>query len=91
MNVMLPLGMSALALSACATPHANGAARVAPAGYGVFPEAGGINVTRQARGFDYSEGLEARKVADAYCMGRVNSSTEDNFRDGAWRFPQGCA
>jgi hypothetical protein len=91
MNVMLPLGMSALALSACATPHAVGAARVAPAGYGVTVEDRELFVTRQARVFGYSDGLEARKAADAYCMGRVNSSTADNFRDGAWRFPQGCA
>jgi hypothetical protein len=63
----------------------------APAGYGVSSEGGGLRITREGRAFDYSEGAEARRTADAFCRGKVKSSPEDNFQAGAWVYPGGCA
>ena len=91
MNPILPLGFSALALSGCVGFSPGNTIYPVTEGYSVNFEDRGIAVTREGRGFDYSEGLEARRVADDFCRGRVKSSTADNFRDGAWRFPKGCA
>lgn len=91
MNPILPLGFATLALSACVGFSPGNTIYPVAEGYGVDFEGRGVVVTREGRGFDYSEGLEARRVADNFCRGQVNSSTRDNFRDGAWRFPQGCA
>ncbi|RLL71880.1 hypothetical protein [Paenirhodobacter hankyongi] len=91
MNAALPLSLGALALAACTAPQAPEAAPVV-AGYAASKgEMGALVVTRKARAFDYSEGAEARRAADALCGGRVNSSPEDNFQGGAWVFPGGCA
>ncbi|HEY0274479.1 MAG TPA: hypothetical protein VGC31_00180 [Paenirhodobacter sp.] len=77
-----------LALAACAAPPVP-----APvlAGYAASQKGQALFVRRTAAPFTYSDGAEARRAADRLCGGRVKSSTEDNFRDGAWIYPQGCA
>ncbi|HEY0213414.1 MAG TPA: hypothetical protein VGC40_07495 [Paenirhodobacter sp.] len=77
-----------LALAACAAPPVP-----APvvAGYAASQGEQGLFVHRTTVPFTYSDGAEARRAADRLCGGRVKSSTEDNFRDGAWIYPQGCA
>ncbi|WP_146227840.1 hypothetical protein [Rhodobacter viridis] len=87
-----------LTLAACATaaPMADGGAR-APrvaeaAGYqGAWLPAGALAVTRKAAPFRHDEGAEAKRAAKALCGGAVASGDTDNFRDGAWIFPGGCA
>ncbi len=91
MNPTLPLSIGTLALAACAMP-APQAPRVAPAGYAVASEGMGIAVSRAGQPFGYAEGAEAKRAANAFCgAAGVASGTEDNFRDGAWHFPGGCA
>lgn len=86
-----------LTLAACATaPAPDGAAhapRVAEvAGYaGAVLPTGALAVTRKAAPFRYDEGAEAKRAAKALCGGAVASGDTDNFRDGAWIFPGGCA
>ena len=87
-----------LALAACATavPAPDGGAR-APrvatvAGYqGAFLPTGELAVTRSAAPFGYADGAEAKRAAKALCGGAVASGDRDNFREGAWIFPGGCA
>lgn len=98
-------GAAALALAslaACAAPGAmpgatpDGGAR-APrlatvAGYeGAFLPTGELAVRRVTQPFGYAEGAEAKRAARALCGGEVASGPQDNFRDGAWVFPGGCA
>jgi hypothetical protein len=85
MKQSLPL---TLALAACAAPPP---APSVVAGYAATQAGGALIVTRDAAPFTYSDGAEARRAADRLCGGRVESSTEDNFRDGAWIYPRGCA
>lgn len=88
----------ALILAACATaaPIPDGGAR-APrvaeaAGYrGAFLPSGELSVTRTAAPFAYDEGAEAKRAANALCGGKVASGDRDNFQNGAWVFPGGCA
>ncbi|MFC3061162.1 hypothetical protein [Paenirhodobacter populi] len=87
MRQSLPL---TLALAACAAPPVPERAP-AVAGYAAAHAGGALIVTRDAAPFTYSDGAEARRAADRLCGGRVESSTEDNFRDGAWIYPRGCA
>ncbi|MBD3786267.1 MAG: hypothetical protein IE922_04745 [Sphingomonadales bacterium] len=85
-------------LAACAAPGAlpDGGAR-APrlaevAGYqGAFLPTGELAVRRVAQPFGYADGAEAKRAARALCGGDVASGPQDNFRDGAWHFPGGCA
>lgn len=92
MNATLPLSLGTLALAACAMPDVQAPTPVAPAGYAVAPEGTGIAVSRLAMPFGYAEGAEAKRAANAFCgAAGVASGTEDNFRDGAWHFPGGCA
>ncbi|RWR29614.1 hypothetical protein D2T29_14465 [Sinirhodobacter populi] len=86
MKQSLPL---TLALAACAAPPPP--APPAVAGYAAAHAGGALIVTRDAAPFTYSDGAEARRAADRLCGGKVASSTEDNFRDGAWIYPRGCA
>jgi len=87
-----------LALVACTTaaPMPDGGAR-APrvaevAGYsGAFLPSGELRVTRTGSAFGHDEGAEAKRAANALCGGRVASGDRDNFREGAWLFPGGCA
>ncbi|PTV97607.1 hypothetical protein C8J27_101724 [Rhodobacter aestuarii] len=48
-------------------------------------------VSRTAQPFGYDEGAEAKRAANALCRGAVASGPEDNFREGQWIFPRGCA
>lgn len=94
-------GAAALALAslaACAAPGAlpDGGARAprlaAVGGYeGAFLPTGELAVRRVAQPFGYAEGAEAKRAARALCGGDVASGPQDNFRDGAWVFPGGCA
>lgn len=64
----------------------------AVAGYqGAFLPTGELAVTRVTQPFGYAEGAEAKRAARALCGGAVASGPQDNFRDGAWVFPGGCA
>ena len=84
-----------LALGACARPGVGEAprgARVAPEGYAAAEGAQGLVVTRAGQPFGYADGAEAKRAANAYCGPRgVASGDLDNFREGAWLFPGGCA
>lgn len=91
-----------LVLGACAMPVTPGGApdggaraprMAAVDGYaGAILPTGELAVARQGRPFDYAEGAEARRAANALCGPRgVASGPEDNFRDGRWLFPGGCA
>lgn len=85
-------------IAGCATavPMPDGGAR-APRlaefeGYqGAFLPSGELAVTRKAAAFGYDEGAEAKRAANALCGGRVVSGDRDNFSEGAWIFPGGCA
>ena len=91
MRAALPLGFSALALAACAAPPTTRPASEV-AGYRAGTgEGGALVVSRVSAPFAYDEGAEARRAADALCGGKVASGPKDNFRDGAWIFPGGCA
>lgn len=87
-----------LTLAACAStaPMPDGGAR-APrlaevAGYqGAWLPSGELAVTRKAAPFGYDEGAEAKRAAKVLCGGTVASGDRDNFSDGAWIFPGGCA
>lgn len=81
---------------AAAAPMPDGGAR-APrmaevAGYqGAFLPTGELSVRRSATPFRMDEGAEAKRAANSLCGGKVVSGDRDNFRDGAWIFPGGCA
>ncbi|TMV91024.1 hypothetical protein FGG78_11335 [Thioclava sp. BHET1] len=87
----------ALALAACGSAPVGGVGSapgpLAPvSGYvGEHAASGALVVTRTATPFGYAEGAEARRMADQICGGRVASSINDHYRDGAWVFPEGCA
>ena len=86
-----------LSLAACAaTPMPDGGAkapRVAQVwGYeGSWLPAGELAVSRTAAPFGLDEGAEAKRAANALCAGTVASGPADNFREGCWIFPGGCA
>ena len=91
--LLLPL---AIAGCAAAAPMPDGGAhapRLAEvAGYqGAFLPSGELAVTRKAARFGYDEGAEAKRAANALCGGKVASGDRDNFSEGAWIFPGGCA
>ncbi|SOC10310.1 hypothetical protein [Rhodobacter maris] len=84
-----------LPLAACASPPV-GSDAVGPlaavAGYtGSFGPQNELRVRRNAPPFSYDEGAEAKRAAQALCRGAVASGPEDNFREGQWIFPGGCA
>ncbi len=87
----------ALGLAGCAaTPMPDGGAkapRVAQvAGYaGAWLPTGELAVARTAAPFGLDEGAEAKRAANALCGGAVASGPADNFREGRWIFPGGCA
>ncbi|MGD9918089.1 MAG: hypothetical protein AB7U46_08730 [Paenirhodobacter sp.] len=63
------------------------------AGYTALKGPGGeLIVKRAGTPFGESDGAEAKRAANSFCgtNGAV-TGTEDNFRDGAWIFPGGCA
>ena len=92
------IGTAAGALAACGGPVVPARAPVNPALQRDFamerrPD-GTARVIRVVGGpLDYSDGLTARRAADALCggAGGVSTSTRDYFDDGAWVFVGGCA
>lgn len=98
MRAILPF-VALAALAACTPPVGPGS--VAPvstepkamAGYTALKGQGGeLIVKRAGTPFTNSDGAEAKRAANSFCgaNGAV-TGTEDNFRDGAWIFPGGCA
>lgn len=88
------IGSATGVLAACAGPAAP--ARVGPVADGqhvLEPLAGGaLRITRTTSPFTYSDGLSARRAADALCGGAgVRATTYDRYANGAWLFPGGCA
>ena len=91
MRALLAL-VTLAALAACAAP-APGPAPQGLAGYTAMKGPGGeLIVKRAGAPFGESDGAEAKRAANSFCgaNGAV-TGTEDNFRDGAWIFPGGCA
>lgn len=91
--LLLPLAVAACAPAA---PMPDGGARaprlVETNGYlGSVLPTGALAVSRKTAPFGYDEGAEAKRAANALCGGKVASGDTDNFRDGAWIFPGGCA
>ncbi|MFD2172506.1 hypothetical protein [Rhodobacter lacus] len=82
-------------LAACTAPApapAPKATLAAVPGYtGSFGPQNALLVRRTAPPFGYDEGAEAKRAAQALCRGAVASGPEDNFREGQWVFPGGCA
>lgn len=86
------------ALAACAPPvgpDAKGPQVVerGVAGYTAMRgTAGELIVKRAGAPFTEADGAEAKRAANSFCGpdGAV-TGTEDNFREGAWVFPGGCA
>lgn len=91
------VGSTAAALAACAGPAAPPRASDIPAASGEYRmeqlSDGSVRVARVSGDpLTYSDGLPARRAADALCGPRgVASSTRDQYDDGAWVFPGGCA
>ena len=88
--------LALLGLAGCAAPTPDGGAkapRVAQvSGYeGAWLPTGELAVTRTAAPFGLDEGAEAKRAANALCAGAVASGPADNFREGRWIFPGGCA
>ena len=58
-------------------------------------EAGDVlSVTRDASGFAYAEGLEAKRVAEQFCSSRgarLNPTSFGHYVGKAWVFEGGCA
>ena len=94
--------LALLALAACsmAAPAPDGGAQ-APRGAfdaddadyaGAFLPTGELLVRRVAAPFSYADGAEAKRAANGFCgPDGVASGPADNFREGAWVFPGGCA
>jgi len=91
------IGSAAGALAACAGPTVPSRVPDAPVVRGEYrmdPAAdGSVRIMRIVGSpFAYSEGLPARKAADALCGARgVASSIHDRYEGGVWVFPEGCA
>ncbi len=89
--------LALLALAACMSVAPDGGAR-APRGAfdadyaGAFLPTGELLVRRVAAPFTYADGAEAKRAANGFCgPDGVASGPADNFREGAWVFPGGCA
>jgi len=99
--VKAPLALIAtlIALAGCTPPvgpDAVGPVEPVPnalAGYTAMTgPAGELIVKRAGTPFSDSDGAEAKRAANSFCgPNGVASGTEDNFREGAWIFPGGCA
>lgn len=92
-----PLALIALAALAACTPPV-GPEGKAPvergvAGYTAMQGAAGeLIVKRAGEPFGYADGAEAKRAANSFCgPNGVASGDLDNFREGAWVFPGGCA
>lgn len=90
-------GSAAAVLAACGGPVAPQRAAVATVAGGEYRmdqlPGGAVRIARVSGSpLTYSDGLPARRAADALCGPQgVASSTRDRFDNGAWVFPGGCA
>ncbi len=90
-------GSAAGALAACAGPPVSARLPEAPMADGSYVMEqmadGAVRIVRTVgTPLTYSDGLPARRAADALCgTGGVKSSSRDRFETGAWLFPGGCA
>jgi hypothetical protein len=77
--------IAATALASCVAP--------APTRTTAARAAAPVAVSNNGLPFQMWEGAAARKVADAQCGGRVNTSIYDRFdrTTGQWVYPEGCA
>ena len=84
-----------LALSACGparVPQARGPMVVDGVSYDVVRKPSqALLVTRQGRPFQNWEGAEARRAADAFCVGRAKTGLRDRFQGEGWLIVEGCA
>lgn len=91
----LPLTIFALALSGCVgsvPPVARGPVLVDGVSYNVAKRpTGAVEVARIGRPFENWEGHEARRAADAFCVGRAKTSIRDRFQGARWVIVEGCA
>ena len=90
MTNALPL-IGTLVLTGCVAVVPVAVPAPGDAAYVITREGTALSVRRTAAAFTYSDGAEARRAADRYCGGKVNSSPADNYQDGAWIYPRGCA
>jgi hypothetical protein len=76
------LSPAVLVCAACVQPAPQVSAQAEP-----------LRVLNAGQPFQMSDGAAARKVADAVCGGRVNTSIYDRFdaATGEWVYPKGCA
>ena len=90
-------GSAAGALAACVGPSVPARLPEAPMADGSYAMEqmadGAVLLVRTVGApLTYSDGLPARRAADALCgTGGVKSSSRDRFVAGAWLFPGGCA
>jgi hypothetical protein len=87
--------MGLLALSACGPQPAvavRGPVVVDGVQYAVSKRpTGALEVARMGRPFENWEGQEARRAADAFCVGRANTTLRDKFDGATWLILGGCA
>ena|GEM_PF-1478730 len=92
-RMMYIAALAALAGCAAPAPKTSEPTPLGLAGYTALKGQGGeLIVKRAGTPFANSDGAEAKRAANSFCgaNGAV-TGTEDNFRDGAWIFPGGCA
>ena len=84
-----------LALAACGPhvpPQGRGPMIVDGVAYDVSRKPSqALLVRREGRPFQNWEGAEARRAADAFCVGRADTSDRDRFEGDAWLIVKGCA
>jgi hypothetical protein len=87
--------LGALALSGCVgvqAPQARGSIVLEGVQYAVAKRSSGaVEVARMGRPFENWEGQVARRAADAFCVGRANTSMRDRFEGVTWLITGGCA
>ncbi len=87
--------MALAVLAACGgqTEPSRAVPSVDTAGY-AFGQAGdAMRVSRPAQPLTYSDGLAAKRAAQAYCAGqgaRLNPAAFGHFSGGYWAFAGGC-
>lgn len=97
MQQAFPLTLGALALSACVAPVARQVPAPGPlvldgvAYRAELAPGGALTIAREGQAFANWEGAEARRAADQFCQGRVNSGMRDRYQGDAWVFVGGCA
>ena len=97
MRAGLHIAFGAAALGACAAPAPRlpeGPLVVDGAMIRAEARPDGLAVLREGAPFHYSEGLAARRAAQAVCAAqgqRLAHGIRDRYDAGAWVYPGGCA